>query len=89
MMTTTLPERFCKALKALQAQAEAVNATLPDADGIRRNKTPELIAAQQEMAEYDHECKVIVRAVLKAPSDDYAIPELTEAKLAELLGFAS
>ena len=48
---------------------------------------PELFAAQQEMAKYDHECKIIVRAVLKAPSDDYAIPELTEAKLAELIGF--
>lgn len=76
-MTNRIEQRFINALNALKAQANAVTSALPD----KPNKE-ELSKAQTLMSEYNIECGVIVKLVLKK---GVPIPELSESLLLEWL----
>ncbi|WP_454727950.1 MULTISPECIES: hypothetical protein [Cupriavidus] len=82
MTTSLLPEPYRLALQALKDQAAAATAQLTD----RGAAKAELADAQRRMAQHDAETKHIVRVVLKA-KPLVSIPELSEDRLAALLGF--
>lgn len=80
---TMLPDGYKQALQALKDQAAAATMQLEN----RSAGKSELADAQRRMAQHSAEVNSIVRVVLRAKGP--SIPDLTEARLAELLGLAA
>ncbi len=77
-----LPDGYKAALRAMKDQAAAACMQLED----RTAGKAELADAQRRMSLYPTECLRIAKVVMR--STDATIPDLTEERLARLLGIA-